>query len=377
LLVLCRNYANPIHPQGVAKVDPNSDFAYDSCIDRPQHHKKIKQWFMNPGKFKNEIAAEQAKFVGKCIYHLMKSHPTSECFIKRECKKLIAARKHSTPNVSSGAGNPGQLRHLTDDTVVKDEPVEDVADSLPDLSSNDTNEDALFYFARVSNHYLRLVKSEKSAVNKRHKMDYPIIANSGANFHMFKELEFFTSMQPTQGHVILGDGKTRIPIQGIGTVKCIVNNYPLEIQDVRFVQILMLHHVLVIYFQLAICHTTQLSVIVFLMQECVVILLRNNQILLMMLRMWITCYESFVAIMMMLNFTENLVFQSLLVSVKIIIYNSYINHSLHREKLGRLQIFLPQIYFPPNKLNHQPYWIPIQIYFTGFQMTLFQTSLSN
>jgi hypothetical protein len=65
--------------------------------------------------------------------------------------------------------------------------------------------------------------------------NYPIIADSGANFHMFKSLEFFTSMVPTHGYVTLGDGKTKIPIQGIGTVKCIIDEHTLEIPNVRFV----------------------------------------------------------------------------------------------------------------------------------------------
>jgi hypothetical protein len=66
-------------------------------------------------------------------------------------------------------------------------------------------------------------------------MDYPIIADSGANFHMFNDRKFFSSMQPSQGHVILGDGTTKIPIQGIGTVTCNIHGNILQIQDVRFV----------------------------------------------------------------------------------------------------------------------------------------------
>ena len=65
--------------------------------------------------------------------------------------------------------------------------------------------------------------------------NYPIIADSGANFHMFKSLEFFTSMVPAHGYVTLGDGKTKIPIQGIGTVKCTIDDHTLEIPNVRFV----------------------------------------------------------------------------------------------------------------------------------------------
>jgi hypothetical protein len=50
---------------------------------------------------------------------------------------------------------------------------EDVSDSLPITSGNDTNEDELFYFARMSNHYLQLVKSSHgSSSNNHHLLDY-------------------------------------------------------------------------------------------------------------------------------------------------------------------------------------------------------------
>ena len=70
----------------------------------------------------------------------------------------------------------------------------------------------------MSNHYLHLVNSS-SSVNLRHAMKYPIIANSGANFHKFCALEFFDSMTPMSGKVILSDGKTSLDIKGLGTVK--------------------------------------------------------------------------------------------------------------------------------------------------------------
>lgn len=51
-------------------------------------------------------------------------------------------------------------------------------------------------------------------------MKFLVIADSGTNMHMFKEHEFFTSLQPAQGQVVLGDGKTFLPTHGIGTVRC-------------------------------------------------------------------------------------------------------------------------------------------------------------
>lgn len=66
-------------------------------------------------------------------------------------------------------------------------------------------------------------------------MRYLIIADSGAKFHMFKEPEFFLSIQPASGSVILGDGQTKLDIKGIGTVKCVVDGHVLLIHYVQFV----------------------------------------------------------------------------------------------------------------------------------------------
>jgi hypothetical protein len=52
---------------------------------------------------------------------------------------------------------------------------------------------------------------------------------------MFKEPEFFLNMKPFEGNVILGDGCTKLPIQGIGTVGITIDNHPIIIHDVRFV----------------------------------------------------------------------------------------------------------------------------------------------
>jgi hypothetical protein len=73
------------------------------------HHKKIKQWFLNPTKFRRELEAEQKKHQGKCIYHLSKSHPTAECNVKKECDKLIAENKNSSTPGTIANGSSGQL----------------------------------------------------------------------------------------------------------------------------------------------------------------------------------------------------------------------------------------------------------------------------
>jgi hypothetical protein len=80
----------------------------------------------------------------------------------------------------------------------------EIKDESDDVTSNDTNEVDLLYFSRVSNHYLRLVKNDHlKSFRSRHHI---VIIDSGANFHMFKDREFSTSLSPASGKVILGDG---------------------------------------------------------------------------------------------------------------------------------------------------------------------------
>jgi hypothetical protein len=112
-----------------------------------------------------------------------------------------------------------------------------IADQVEDSSdeaTNDTNEASLNYFSRVTNHYQRLIKSSP-VVPPRHTVKFPIIADSGANFHMFRDIEFFESLSPVTGNVILGDGKTSVPIQGIGVIKLCIDGHTILIPNVCFV----------------------------------------------------------------------------------------------------------------------------------------------
>jgi hypothetical protein len=123
---------------------------------------------------------------------------------------------------------------------VKEEVFEDAVDQdvveNTEESSYDTNQDDLYYFARLTNHNLHLAKtSTYLAVHSRHTMKYPIIADSGANFHMFREREFFVSLTPADGYVILWDGKSKLSIRGIGTVTCQIGDNILVVKDVWYI----------------------------------------------------------------------------------------------------------------------------------------------
>ena len=241
LLVLCRDFYNSVNPKGpTAKrerggdKDPFSEFQ----IDRSSHHKKIRSWFSNPTKHKHDLELEQRKYPGRCIYHLSKTHSTSDCHIKIECDRRGTSQRSGPGNATFGtqsSASTGQLRHITEE-VFEDAIDEDSKDECLDETANDTNEVDLLYFARVSKHYLRLVKNDLlKSPSSRHLIDFPIIIDSGTNFHMFKHREFFTSLLPATGRVILGDGQTSLHIQGVGTIKCYIGSNEVILPNVRFV----------------------------------------------------------------------------------------------------------------------------------------------
>jgi hypothetical protein len=112
------------------------------------------------------------------------------------------------------------------DSVLED--VTDVdLDMTLDMTSNDTNKDALLYFERLSKHYLHLVKSSPSAQQfSRHGMKFPVIADSGANYHMFRDKVFFETILPASGTVILGSTMIHLYYGGGSYLsECIIYRY--------------------------------------------------------------------------------------------------------------------------------------------------------
>jgi hypothetical protein len=225
ILILCCDYYNSVKPQGLVRGESPNKLA--SNFDRAAHQKKIKEWFLSPIKFSKEIASEQAKFQGKCLYHLTKSHQTCDCHILKE-----GGKPGNTSQLSGPTSSTGQLHHIIEDLV--EDTTEDIPEDDSEDIGNDTNDESLQDFARVTNHYLRLVKNSQPDC-KRHAMKFPIIADSGANYHMFKELEFFDTLVLAMGRVLLGDGKTFLPIQGIGTVKLRIEGQELLVDNVCYI----------------------------------------------------------------------------------------------------------------------------------------------
>jgi hypothetical protein len=158
VLTLCRDYHNSVRPQGI--LQPSSSTS--GYFDHTAHRKKVKSWFMNPGKFCKEIEAEQAKHPNKCLFHLSKTHTTDKCTVKAECDALISSQKSSSGQPGGTTGSTGKLHHTTDETF-EDAVTDDVVDSLDMHADNDTNEEELIYFA--TNHYLRSVKASETSLS--------------------------------------------------------------------------------------------------------------------------------------------------------------------------------------------------------------------
>jgi hypothetical protein len=119
----------------------------DNSSDKAPHQKKVHEWFLSPIQFCKEIEAEQRLHPSKCIYHLDKTHSTENCAVKNECDQILASRNASMP--SSSSTSSGHLQHITEE-VFEDSVQEDSRDEID--RSNDTNQDVLNYFARLTNH---------------------------------------------------------------------------------------------------------------------------------------------------------------------------------------------------------------------------------
>jgi len=58
--VLCRNFYNSVNPRGPTTTEKRDrDPFLEFGLDRSSHHKKVRNWFMKPTKYKTEIASEQ------------------------------------------------------------------------------------------------------------------------------------------------------------------------------------------------------------------------------------------------------------------------------------------------------------------------------
>jgi hypothetical protein len=152
-------------------------------VDSVEHHNKVKQWSLNPTQFCHEMESKQKYPSWQMYLPLSITHPTEECAVKKNVVIYWWWNVREVPlcllllNLLGMYERGYILRYCF---------------SWWCLwywgATNDTNKDDVYYFAWMTHHYLCLVKASPTlSVYSRHQMKFPIITDSGANFHMFKE----------------------------------------------------------------------------------------------------------------------------------------------------------------------------------------------
>jgi hypothetical protein len=131
--------------------------------------------------------------------------------------------------------NSGQLKHIIEESF-EDAVMDAKSAVMLDILANTTNEDDLLYFVCISNHYLCLVKNSSMLPSiSRHDMQFSVVSDSGANYHMFQDKALLETLSPSSGSVLLGDGKTNLKIQGAGTVRCKIGSIILALHNVWYI----------------------------------------------------------------------------------------------------------------------------------------------
>jgi hypothetical protein len=148
LLAPCHDIYHSVNPKGINNRETSNTFDYNTRM------------------------AQQRRFASGS-YSLQN-------FAKKLKRNKESIKDSNVKSFSQNSSTVGQLCHVTEELY---EDAVDDAEASNDIhdESNDTNETDLLYFSRMTNHYLCLVKSS-THVNIRHSMQYPVIADSGANF---------------------------------------------------------------------------------------------------------------------------------------------------------------------------------------------------
>jgi hypothetical protein len=91
---------------------------------------------------------------------------------------------------SNSRSNPLRKLHHIKEEVCKVAVTETSDDVMLDSPSNDTNEADFYYFACMTNHYLRLVNTPSPYPLSHHNMKYPVIVDSVAIFLSSRSVNF-------------------------------------------------------------------------------------------------------------------------------------------------------------------------------------------
>ena len=181
---------------------------------------------------------------GMCYYHRT-AHSSQTCtIIQRATARANAGTIptstfipnpafQSTPstNPTAPAPTPPTTTHPTARHVTTDTPSESDSSDVNPVEINSSNFDSDYYMSSSNNVAL-------SNINPNQPL-YRFVVDSGATQHMCCDRDFFTSMthtaQNTPTYVKLGDGTTKCPIMGHGTVQLLLNQKTIRLHNVLYV----------------------------------------------------------------------------------------------------------------------------------------------
>ena len=223
---------------------------YEKAKDRQNRiQQAIKNNTSKIEDFQNEVPT------GRCVYHgtshsskictklldLMKEHsqtpptqPNNTIPTPPPNTKPVAKVVNTTTSTFNSISTPSTPQQPPTSTITSDNTnINEALTILTDFgdvvnNNNKTNEE---YFC---------ITSKSVTLQLDTNPRYTTIVDSGAYPTMFTSKEYFSDIQPwtntTTPNVILADGSSSAPIQGIGTVKLLLNNrHPIELHNALYV----------------------------------------------------------------------------------------------------------------------------------------------
>ena len=254
-------HTNPKHPKTLTTNPPTTKTQRlktdDKIVKDKDREHRIAQSIKN-GTFKIENFTKEVG-ANKCIFHGT-SHPGTKK-PSLECSKLkdlltefpqpstqpsTSDSKPTSPPPSNTTTTPkahppqaGQATippHSVESTpqATNDEiELNNALNNLTDLGDalNNTNNSLIPYLT---------ISAKSVIIQQKHNTSHTTVIDSGAFPMMFQSSHYFTELHPWTNnqhtHVTLADGTSHAPIQGIGTVRFLINNkFPVEFQHALFV----------------------------------------------------------------------------------------------------------------------------------------------
>ena len=198
---------------------------------------------------------------GHCVFHDLTHTRTGDSNMAcTRLKELLSTKPEQKPNPSNNPNTPTPTAqkqapvakqttiqspsHTTpihsqqadsDSTVKQNEALNQAIDTLTEFGEAVNNQST-----KSTNSIYSCITCKSVTIQHNYAINTNIVIDPGAFPMMFQSKQFFTDLQPwnhpTNTHVTLADGVTKAPIQGIGTIRALLNqSHTIELHNVLYV----------------------------------------------------------------------------------------------------------------------------------------------